>query len=183
MTVKIKSTAVEVNFWFAAVLTFLLLFFPNGNAAMCFLFCVLHEIGHLSAMLIFKSAPQQICFGFFGMKIVTDKKLLSSAKEIIIAASGPFINLTLAAIMYIFDYNNAALLSLGLGIFNILPVPALDGGHIILSATKNEKAVRMIGFVCCFLLLVLGIVVAVSTRRNFTLLTVSIYLLIGCITG
>lgn len=183
MTVNIKGTAVEINFWFAAVLTFLLLFFPDGKAALCFVLCVLHEIGHLTAMLIFKSRPQKICFGFFGMKIVTDEKLLSPIKEIIIAASGPFINLTLATIMYIFNYNEAALLSFGLGLFNILPVPALDGGHILLSATKNEKTVRVTGFICCFLLLALGIAIAVGTRRNFTVLTVSLYLLVGCITA
>lgn len=183
MTVNIKNTAVQIDFWFAAVLVFLLLFFPNGNAAACFVLCVLHEIGHLSAMLILKSRPKKIQFGFFGMKIVEDEKLLSPIKEIIIAAAGPFVNLILAAVLHYFMLSEAALLSLGLGLFNLMPVSMLDGGHILLSLHKNRKAAKITDFVCCFLLLVLGVLTAVYTKRNFTVLIVSIYLLIGCVTG
>jgi len=183
MTLKIKNTAVQIDFWFATVLVFLLLFFPNGNAAWCFAFCIMHELGHLSAMLVFKRKPEKIQFGFFGMKIVTGNSLLSPIKEIIIAASGPLVNLTLAAIFYFINKSEIALLNLGLGVFNLVPVPMLDGGHILLSAVRNERTVKITGFTCCILLLILGIITAVQTKRNFTMLSVAIYLLIGCITG
>lgn len=182
MTVRINNTAVTVDFWFAAVLVFLLLFFPSGNAAMCFLFCVLHELGHLAAMIAFKSVPTEIRLGFFGMRIVTGGRLLKSAGEIITAAAGPFVNFLLAAALFIMKKNEAAILSLGLGIFNMLPVSMLDGGRVLLTFHKNKKAAEITDYFCCFLLLLTGIAVAVYTRRNFTVLTVALYLTVGCLT-
>ena len=183
MILRFKGTAVQIDFWFAAVLTFLLLFFPNGNAALCFVLCVLHEIGHLAAMTVFGSKPRKIQLGFFGMKIVADNKLVSPIKEIIIAAAGPAVNLMLAVILYFLKRNEAEILSLGLGLFNLMPVSMLDGGHILLAVHKNRKAAKITDCVCCFLLLLFGIIIAFYTKRNFTVLIVSIYLLIGCVTG
>ena len=181
MTVNIKSTAVTVDFWFAAVLVFLLLFFPNGNAALCFLFCVLHELGHLAALIALESVPAEIKLGFFGMRIVTGGRLLSTAGEIIAAAAGPAVNFLLAAVLYCMNQNEAAIINLGLGIFNLLPVSMLDGGHIALCLHKNIKAAKSADFICCFLLLLTGMAVAVCTRRNFTVLTVALYLTVGCL--
>lgn len=176
MTFRIKSTAVEVSFWFAAVLTFLLLFTGN-SAAVCFLFCILHESGHLAAMLFFGSVPRKLELGYFGMKIVTGSRLLSPQKEIIIAAAGPAVNVLLTLI--IIYRKEWALMSLALAVFNLIPVPMLDGGRILANRLRDEKTVKIIGISFSVGLFILGAAVAVYTKRNFTLLVVSLYLLTG----
>lgn len=176
MTFRIKSTAVEVNFWFAAVLTFLLLFTGNG-AAGCFLLCMLHESGHLAAMLFFGSVPRKLELGYFGMKIVTGSRLLSPKKEIIIAAAGPAVNVLLALLLI--GRKDRALMSLALAVFNLMPVPMLDGGRILANLLRSEKTVKTIGIIFSVGLFILGAAVAVYTKRNFTLLIVSLYLMTG----
>lgn len=180
MTFCIKSTAVEISFWFAAVITFLLLFMGNASAV-CFVLCVLHEIGHLTAMLIFGSVPKKIELGFFGMKIVTGSRILSPLKEIVIAAAGPCINIVLWLILYLSDKTQWAALSLGLAVFNLLPVPMLDGGRILVNIIGSEKSIRLIGIAVSLVLLIVGTAVAVMTKKNFTILIVSLYLLTGTV--
>lgn len=179
MTVKICRVPIEISFWFTAVITLMILLFPQSNAAACFLLCVLHEIGHLLPMLIFGSRPKLIQLGYFGMKIETGERLLSASKEIIIAAFGPIVNLLSAAILYFAGIKDVALISLGLGIFNLLPVPMLDGGRILCVFIKNPKTMKIIGSISCFLLLSAGIVIAINTGRNFTFIAVALYLLTG----
>lgn len=178
MTFRIKSTAVEVSFWFAAVLTFLLLFTGN-SAAVCFLLCILHESGHLAAMLFFGSVPRKLELGYFGMKIVTGSRLLSPRREIIIAAAGPAVNVLLALLFVIIGRKQWALMSIALAVFNLMPVPMLDGGRILAALMHNERTVKTVGIIFSVGLLILGAVTAVYTKRNFTLLIVSLYLLTG----
>lgn len=178
MTFRIKSTAVELNFWFAAVITFLLLFAGN-DSAVCFVLCILHEAGHLAAMLIFDSVPRKLELGYFGMKIVTGSRLLSKKKEIITAAAGPCINIVCALLLFIMKKERWAQLSLGLAVFNLLPVPMLDGGRILSEFIENEKTKRFIGMAVSVGLLLLGIAIVLRTKRNFTVLIVSLYLLTG----
>lgn len=180
MTFKIKTTAVEISFWFAAVITFLLLFMGDSSAV-CFVLCVLHEVGHLTAMLIFGSIPKKIELGFFGMKIVTGSRILSPIKEIVIAAAGPCVNIVLCLILYLSDKTQWAMLSLGLAVFNLLPVPMLDGGRILINATDNERLIKNIGVGVSVFLLIVGTAVAVMTKKNFTILIVSLYLLTGTV--
>lgn len=181
MNVSVRGVSLEISFWFAAVMTLMLLLSPQTGAAECFLLCILHEFGHLAPMLLFRAKPKKIQLGYFGMKIVTGQKLLSPIKEIIIAASGPAVNLTLAAILFLGGYKSTAMLSLGLGLFNLLPVPSLDGGRILTQLTENRKVLKIAGFVCCGALLLFGIA-AICSSRNFTFIAVSLYLLIGMLT-
>lgn len=183
MTLRVKSVLIEIDFWFAAVLTLMLLLFPQSSAGVCFLLCILHESGHLGAMLIFKSRPKKIQLGYFGMKIVTGTRLLSPLMEIIIAAFGPLANLTSAAVLFLLNYRSAALISTGLAAFNLLPVTMLDGGRILSAVIKDGRFLKITGFVTAVLLMILGIAAALYTKRNFTILAVSVYILIGLLTA
>ena len=173
MTVKIKDNALEINFRFAAVLTFLLLFFPDGSAAVCFALCLAHETGHLAAMLLLGCVPRKIKLDFFGMRLDTGSRLISTAGELLIAAAGPAVNIAAAAVLHYMSFERAAVLSAGLAFFNLLPVPMLDGGRILSAFIRNEGILKYIGFAVCGLLLITGIYAAVKTKRNFTILAVS----------
>lgn len=181
MTLRLFKMAVEIDFWFVAVITLMLVLFPESHAAACFVMCILHEAGHLTAMLICGKKAEKIRLGYFGMKIVTEKKFLPPYKEAFIAVAGPVVNLILFVIFYFWGKTDFATISLGLAVFNLLPVTMLDGGHILTAFFPDSTAVRKVGITCAVLLTVLGVAVAVYSKENFTILIVSLYLLIGVI--
>ena len=179
MIFRISRTSVRVDFWFVAVITLMLVLFPESLAAVCFLMCVLHEAGHLTAMLVCGKIAEEITLGYFGMRIVTDKHLLSPVREALIAFSGPLVNLVMCLIFYAADRTDIAVLNLALALFNLLPVTMLDGGHVISAFFPESRLHKALSLVCSFVLLGAGIFVAVYTKENFTILIASLYLLIG----
>ena len=179
MILRIFRTSVKIDFWFVAVITLMLVIFPESLAAVCFLMCILHEAGHLTAMLLCGKRAQEIHLGYFGMKIVTDKRLLSPVRDAVVAFAGPLVNLVISAIFYAVCKKDIATLSLSLGIFNLLPVTMLDGGHIISAFFPDNKLHRVLSLVCSFILLGIGIFVAAYTRENFTIMIAALYLLLG----
>ena len=50
MRLRIRGVPVIIDYYFIAVLTLMLVVFKNENILMCFVFCILHELGHLTAM-------------------------------------------------------------------------------------------------------------------------------------
>lgn len=181
MTLRFFKTTVDIDFWFVAVITLMLVLFPESHAAVCFLLCILHEAGHLTAMLFAGKKAEKIQLGYFGMKIVTDKKFLPPYKEAFIAFAGPFVNLILFLIFYFYGKTDFAIISLGLAGFNLLPVTMLDGGHILTAFFPDGTAVKKVGFIFAVVLTALGVAVAIYSKENFTILIVSLYLLIGVI--
>ncbi|MBQ3127548.1 MAG: site-2 protease family protein [Clostridia bacterium] len=181
MTLQISKITVKIDFWFVAIITLLLTLFPESLAAVCFGMCVLHEAGHLTAMLLCGKKAEEISLGYFGMRIVTDKRFLSPFREAVIAFAGPFVNLVLSILFYAFGKNDIATVNLSLGIFNLMPVTMLDGGHIISAFFPDSKLHRKLSLTCACTLLAVGIFVAVYTKENFTIMIVALYLLIGVI--
>jgi len=75
--------------------------------------------------------------------------LLNPRQEILCAAAAPMAGLARAAALSGSSHPWAQLscrLSLGLSLFNLMPVPALDGGKILAAWSKNEKLVQLCGY-------------------------------------
>ncbi len=181
MTLKLSDIHIEISFWFVAVITLLLVLLPDSNGAVCFLFCILHESGHLFAMLLTGKRAKKINLGYFGIKIVTENRFLPPFKEAFIAFAGPLVNFLLFAILKAIGKNDYSTISLGLAVFNLLPVSMLDGGHIISALFPDSKAIKRIGIICTVMLMLLGAAVAIYSKENFTILIVSLYLLVGIV--
>lgn len=179
MSFLIGSTQITVSFWFVAVITLLLILFPTSQAGWVFVFCVIHELGHLSAMLACGKKAKKIELGYFGIKIVTDKRFLPPLREALIASGGPCINLFVSSILFIIGKENLAVINLSLALFNLIPVSTLDGGHILSALFPDSKILKKLSLAVIILLLLLGIIVAVYSEKNFTVLIVSLYLLTG----
>lgn len=180
MKLRIRGVPVTIDYYFIAVLTLTLVVFENESILICFVFCVLHELGHLAAMAFFGEKARSVTLGYFGMKIDCGVSLLPKLPEIVIAAAGPFVNLAVMIICRFFELDEAARINLGLCVFNLLPVGMLDGGRI-LSALVSERTLRIIGVTVGVIICVLGAVTAIYTRSNFIILIVSLYVLIGAI--
>lgn len=180
MRLRIRGVPVVIDYYFIAVLTLMLVVFENENIPTCFLFCVLHEFGHLAAMIFFGEKARQITLGYFGMRIDCGARLIPRPREIVIAAAGPCVNLLLFGVCRLLGLETAALTNFGLAVFNLLPVGVLDGGRI-LSNLVSERIMRTVGIALGIVLSLVGAAVAIYTRKNFTVLVVSLYVLIGAI--
>ncbi|MDR1410013.1 MAG: site-2 protease family protein [Oscillospiraceae bacterium] len=192
MKLRLKHCEVELHFLFAAAVTLMLILDADGIVSLGVASCLAHECGHLICLLLFGEQPRRIVLGAFGMRIErTGAVRLSLTQECIAALSGPAVNLLLAAICILFRqpdipaFQKAALVNLGIALFNLLPIEQLDGGHALyylLSASRRigeERARRICGRISLIVLIpliCLGVALIVRSGYNFTLLLVGIYL-------
>ena len=126
---------------------------------------LLHEMGHLFAAKALKIKIKEINFGFSGVRIITDERLTSYKNEIVLAASGPLVNIgVFGVVLALFSFfgegsdglltsldefllsseldrwgilSFLALSSLIQAILNLMPVKSFDGGRILSCATAQ----------------------------------------------
>jgi len=191
MILRLKNCELEIHFLFAAAMTLMLILDTGGTAALGAASCAAHECGHLLCLLIFGESPRRIYLGAFGMRIERGGTLrLSLWRECAAALAGPAVNLLLAGLFAALQseeipaFRSAALVNLGLALFNLLPVETLDGGralYYLLSAgsVPEERARQICGkasLIVLIPLICLGAALLVHSGYNFTLLLVSVYL-------
>ena len=192
MRVKLGETVLRINISFAAAVTLTLIIDESGLCAAAFFCCIIHELGHIAALLFFGEKPKLIELSFYGIKLerfgVSGMKSLG---EIIIYASGPTANFALSALLFVFgntrDVKTASLISLCVGLFNLLPCQPLDGGNILrffLERRTDSVACEKICFgVSCLTVapMIAAGVILLLRNGNVTLLGVSVYLWLAVI--
>lgn len=96
-----------------------------------------HELGHLLALQCLGAERAVLTLGPGGG--VIDCAPLPPGPLALAALAGPLANLLWAGLM-LFPAPQAALLSLGMAVFNLLPVPPLDGGAALQAAARPQAA-------------------------------------------
>lgn len=165
MEIKFNKFIFKLDFSFLILLSFAV-FYGYENTINIILFSLLHEIGHITALLLFKVKPDLIKISFYGIGLKY-KSNLSKTKEFIVLLCGPLINLVFFLILK--DEINLVLL-----LINIFPALPLDGGRIIkLIIPKYSKAISL------FFIIILSCFSAYLfiEYHIFSLILISVYLI------
>lgn len=182
MKAKFLGISFEASFLTVALMSIVLILDKSGKVFLCFLCAMIHECGHLLAMMLFSVKPKSVALRLFDIVIDadTDKSFLA---DLVITLSGPILNF-LTAILFFFISYPMFVISVFIGAFNLLPLETFDGGHaltLILSKKLCVVAVRRILRTLTFILLLplffIGILVLFYSKYNYSLLLISLYLL------
>ena len=137
-----------------------------------------HEAGHLLALRLAGARVERVRLTAFGAEIRADTRYLSYPREILCTLAGPAVNLALAVFFARALGNHlAAGVNLVLGVFNLLPVPALDGGrilHLLVSWRWNpmaaDRVCQWVGLGFALLLTAAALVMTVRYHAGLFLL-------------
>lgn len=184
MRLRIKGFALTISF--PAICLFTVLIILNCDYIYCLFGITLHEAGHIAAILILKHNIKGVSISLFDIKILEKSRYKLNLKiDLIVTAAGPFINLLLFSAFYYFN-TTFAWINLFIGLFNLLPAMSLDGGqllYLILSYKLSSKAstliIDIITTVLSIPLFFFGIVILLNSQYNFSLLFISIYLVLS----
>lgn len=139
----------------------------------CVMAVIIHECGHLFAMLICKSPPDKIKISLFEIKITNSSRQLNTTRQnIFIIFFGPLVNFICFILFYLLYLCNSefllpiAMANLCTGLFNMLPVMSLDGGQLMyvilcrkFSEKSAERIINITAVIILFPLTVLGFMV------------------------
>lgn len=193
MLFTIAKCRIIVSFPFIAVIVFLLLIDRTAIAGLGLVATVVHEFGHIVSMYLLSVPPAEIKCNPFGIDIIEHNgSRRSYRQDIWIALAGPSANLIACALFFVLHcategpYSAAFSIANGaLAVFNLLPIEPLDGGQALYSAlcfkhssAVSAKAVEIISFLILFPLAVVGFLILLQSRYNFSLLLVSCYLML-----
>lgn len=181
---------VKFDFIFFAIITLFTMLDKSGIGVLGLLACVIHEIGHIIALVVVGNKPKELAFEGGGMKLVKGDNFLSYDKEIIILLSGSITNFILFIVFYfstnqINDMSIFAMVHLVLGVFNLLPINTLDGAkilNIILSKNFNpifaQRIINFVSIVFIFLLIFISVKMCFNSSLNIMLIFTSVYLIL-----
>ena len=148
----------------ASFISLALLFVFCDRTALFAILCAtaLHELGHIAAAKILRIKISCFSVDLLGARLDTEHSSMSYSDEIILSASGAFIN-----ILTVLFFRGCSLpflvhlrtSSFGLAFLNLLPVESFDGGHILYCSLAKftnvstvTKILRVFSFLCIFML-------------------------------
>ncbi len=182
---RVLGVRYRLSLLFPALLTTLLFWQPDGLSVSCALASFMHECGHLLAMILLHSPPDTCTLGAFGMRIETGaQRLVGYRRALVISAAGPAVNGVAAAILWACNSALSAAVHLTLGLLNLLPAAALDGGQMLRCLFCligwERKADIILTVLSALTLLPLAVLASylVISGGNVTLLLVSGYLVL-----
>lgn len=179
---RLGGVRYRLSLLFPALVTALLLWQPDGLAVSCLLASLIHEGGHLLAMMAVGVPPQRCTVGAFGLRIDLDNTLVGYEKNILISLAGPLANGVAAALLFWMSRPDTAMVHLVLAGLNLLPASALDGGELLRCGVcllgMETLADTVVRFTSALVLLPMATVSLwlFINKQNPTLLIVSAYL-------
>lgn len=192
MTFRVFGIKVKVSFLFVALVTTFMVIDSSKYMLLGLSSALIHEMGHIIAMILVGSKPAKIEFNLFDIDIKDNNRNNRNYKNDVFTLLGGSIANFLTALFlwilyYIFKDQSILMLiseNLILGFFNILPIESLDGGQILYiflsNKMQNDKAIvflEVISFIILLPLAVIGFYMLLKSKYNFSLLLISCYLI------
>lgn len=148
--------------------------------------CVLHELGHIAAAALWGGQVQGLSLTVVGAELrISYDAQLAYGQDSLVALAGPGVNLLFGALAMGLGWKLAAVVSLTIGAFNLLPIPPLDGGRVVygllairLDTDWAERLMTALSGCLVGLLAGVGAMAAVH-YGNATLLLTALWLLAG----
>lgn len=123
----------------------LFLFLSDGELAALLFAAGIHELGHLLALALCGIPPIALRWELFGLCMETPAPD-APGKEALCALTGPLVGLAAAFLLPRSAWGKeAAALSALLSLFNLLPVPILDGGRALSALGAGGRTLRAAG--------------------------------------
>ena len=172
MNFTIRDFRLHISFFFLAALTFLLLTDRDGVALYGLLAAMIHESGHLLAMLLLITPPAELRLCPFGIEIVKrESRANHYIEDAVISLAGPCANAVACAVFLSLGQGEnvffAANFLLAVFAFLCLRHPLETAG----------KVIEVVSFFTLLPLSVLGFVVLFRSQHNFSLLLAACYMM------
>ncbi|MBO5937580.1 MAG: hypothetical protein J6Q79_08250 [Clostridia bacterium] len=191
MTLIVNETKYNIDFTFALTVTLMLILCSEETVIISLFSSMLHELGHLMLMFLFRQKVISVTFGCFGVRI--ERQLnhsLSYKKEALIALGGIMVNFVIAGIsalcycVYASDFAlKLAAVNIFIALFNMIPVDTLDIGRVLrytllcyTDEGKCQRTVNIVSLVFVNLLVAGCIVYCLFLGFNISLIAVTVYL-------
>lgn len=150
--------------------------------------CAVHELGHVAAARCFGGRVERLSLTAVGAELSFSYRApLTYGRDSLVALAGPGANLLLGGLFYWQGRHLPAVLSLGLGVFNLLPILPLDGGRVLYGLLAErldpDWADRLLtAFAGCLVGVLAGVgTIAAVHYANVSLLLTALWLLAGVI--
>ncbi len=148
--------------------------------------CVLHELGHMVAATVMGGRVEALSLTVVGAELRIDYRApLTYLQDSLVALAGPATNLLWGVAALALHLELAAMLTLAIGAFNLLPISPLDGGRVVHGLLANrldpDWADRVMTVMSgCLVGILVGVgAVAAIHYANITLLLTALWLLAG----
>lgn len=189
MRFKFFNIEFFISVFFPIILCLMLLIDSTGMMSASFFAVIVHEIGHLFVMKIFKCTPRKIELTFAGI-LISGTDNLNRKENFFILFGGPFFNIIFGFFLY-FLYNYLKLnlfivnsaVQLSFAALNLIPINGLDGGSlltILLSVffgnEKSEFVSTVVSLLFTVVIIFVGITVVFIGKGNISLLLLGIYM-------
>lgn len=190
MTIRIGNIQIFISFYFLSFLTLMLIFDKSGLILVS-LFCgVLHESGHILALILLRKKTINLKVALSGISLSKDSLNLNFFQELFVLIAGPSANLILCFVLLLTkNLNYFFAFSLISCIFNCIPIKPLDGGRILecillkkFSDVSTYKIMRILSFFALTVVFLSSILILLNNKSNLSLLFISVYLLILTVT-
>lgn len=148
--------------------------------------CFFHELGHVVTATVCRGHVRSLSLTVVGAELRMDYDVpLRYGQDSLVALAGPGANLLFGLLALGLDWELAAVVSLTIGAFNLLPIPPLDGGRVVygLLAIRldTDWAERLMTALSgCLVGALVGVgAMAAAHYGNATLLLTALWLLAG----
>ena len=187
---KIFRIHINIDFYFI-IMCFILLLGSLFDFSISIILSIIHELGHILFMKIYKIRINRINITPFSVDIIHNSSFIPYKKEIIILLFGPLINIFLSLLFFVLYtlspnqnlFKYISIQSLLIGFINLIPISSLDGGRILLIWLKNhfdiedaEKISFIVSIIFIIPLMTSGFLILFKSNFNISILLLSIYL-------